>query len=90
MYTYCIITRNDESKESLTADGTLARENHMALHISKALRENKKVLAVTGGFHSLGIYRLLSGGKKKKDCTSTRQKTRAVFLWLIPMRPPTH
>ena len=27
----------------------------------------KKVLAVTGGFHSLGIYRLLSGGKIKKE-----------------------
>lgn len=67
MYTYCIITRNDESEENLTADGTLARENHMALRISEALRENKKVLAVTGGFHSLGIYRLLSGGKIKKE-----------------------
>lgn len=67
MYTYCIITRNDESEESLTADGTLARENHMALRISEALRDSKKVLAVTGGFHNLGIYRLLSGGKIKKE-----------------------
>lgn len=67
MYTYCIITRNDETENDLAADGTLARENHMALRIKEALKDNKKVLAVTGGFHSLGIYELLKSDNIQKE-----------------------
>lgn len=67
MYTYCIITRNDETEDDLAADGTLARENHMALRIKEALKDNKKVLAVTGGFHSLGLYELLKSDNIQKE-----------------------
>lgn len=80
MYTYCIITRNDETEDDLAADGTLARENHMALRIKEGLKEYKKVLAVTGGFHSLGLYELLKSViSKKKSFTSSLKKMRAVF-----------
>ena len=78
LHTYCLISRRQTSTEEMTADATLAREEYMAANISEALKVHKKVLVVTGGFHSYGLYeRLKRGGefKKKKlhivpaDCT---------------------
>lgn len=65
MHTYCVLTRNDESKIELEADGTLARERHMAYRIQEALDSGEKVLAVTGGLHSLGLAQVLKAGKIK-------------------------
>ncbi|WP_294490488.1 DUF5682 family protein, partial [uncultured Ruminococcus sp.] len=65
MHTYCVLTRNDESKTELEADGTLARERHMAYRIQEALDSGEKVLAVMGGLHSLGLAQVLKAGKIK-------------------------
>ena len=35
--------------------------------IKEALKDNKKVLAVTGGFHSLGLYELLKSDNIQKE-----------------------
>ncbi|MBQ8966682.1 DUF5682 family protein [Ruminococcus sp.] len=67
MHTYCVLTRNDEDPAELEADGTLARERHMALRIKEALDSGEKVLVVTGGLHSLGLARLLHEGKFKAE-----------------------
>lgn len=64
MHTYCILTRQDEPLEQLEADGCLAREQHMAFRIQEAMQTYRKVLVVTGGFHSLGLYERL----QKNDC----------------------
>lgn len=65
-HTYCIITRAETSAEEMQADGTYARESHMAKRVSEAMEKYNKILVVTGGFHSLGIYELL-GEKKIKS-----------------------
>lgn len=65
MHTYCMIQRDGTTEEEMKADGTLARESHMAKRISEAMQKYGKVLVVTGGFHSLGIKRLIDGGKIK-------------------------
>lgn len=65
MHTYCILSRNDTPNEELIADGTAARESFMAQHIRTAMDEFSKVLVVTGGFHSIGLYRLLQESKIK-------------------------
>lgn len=66
LHTYCIITRAETSSEEMQADGTFARESHMAKRISEAMEKYNKILVVTGGFHSQGIYELL-GAKKIKS-----------------------
>ncbi|MDE6834279.1 MAG: hypothetical protein K2J39_08585 [Ruminococcus sp.] len=65
MHTYCIITRSETPPEDMQADGTIARENHMAKRITEAMEKYNKILVVTGGFHSKGIYDLISAGKIK-------------------------
>ncbi|MDE6849073.1 MAG: hypothetical protein K2J44_06970 [Ruminococcus sp.] len=65
LHTYCIITRFETSEDEMKTDGTLARESHMSQRITEAMQKYEKVLVVTGGFHSLGIYKLISGGKIK-------------------------
>ena len=65
MHTYCVLSRSSESDAELEADGTLARERHMASRIKEALDAGEKVLVVTGGLHSLGLAKLLSGGSIK-------------------------
>lgn len=65
LHTYCIITRMETSEEEMKADGTLARESHMAKRITEAMEKYNKVLVVTGGFHSRGIYELINSGKIK-------------------------
>lgn len=65
LHTYCIITRSETSPEEMQADGTSAREAHMAKRVSEAMEKYNRVLVVTGGFHSMGIYELLESGKIK-------------------------
>ncbi|MBR1591522.1 MAG: hypothetical protein IJ666_00710 [Ruminococcus sp.] len=67
MHTYCRFTRDDVSQEEMIADGTSARENHMAVRIIEAMQEYRRVLVVTGGFHCIGLYNLVNSGKKIKS-----------------------
>lgn len=59
IHTYCGIVRAETSQEEMKADGTYARESHMAKRILEAMEKYNKILVVTGGFHSAGIYGFL-------------------------------
>ncbi len=63
MTAYCTLMRADVSDKELEADGTLSRERYMAYNISAAMKKYEKVLAVTGGFHTSGLAKLLESGK---------------------------
>ncbi len=63
MHTYCAITRMDTPTAQLEADGTLAREAHMAACIAQAMQTHRRVLVVTGDFHSLGLAERLRKGE---------------------------
>ncbi len=65
MHTYCILSREDVSDEELKADGTSARESHMAMRIREKMENHSRILVVTGGFHSIGLYKLLQEDKIK-------------------------
>ncbi|MCR5020327.1 DUF5682 family protein [Ruminococcus sp.] len=67
MHTYCVLTRSQEKDAELEAEGTLARERHMALRIKEALDKGEKVLVVTGGLHSLGLAKLMHNGNFKAE-----------------------
>ncbi|WP_295156115.1 DUF5682 family protein, partial [uncultured Ruminococcus sp.] len=65
MHTYCVLTRSSEKQQELEAEGTIARERHMALRIKEALDKGERVLAVTGGLHSLGLAQQLESDEIK-------------------------
>lgn len=65
MNVYCALTRIDCTDSELRSDGTLQREQYMAHNIMNAMKSHKKVLAVTGGFHTSGIYHLIQQGNVK-------------------------
>jgi len=64
LYTYCYITRINTPYEDMLSDGCLVRESFMAENISKAAKTHNRVLVVTGGFHSYGLYQLIEGTAK--------------------------
>ncbi len=63
MLTYCILSRKNTPAEELLEDGCLLRERYMAEQIAKASESFHRILVVTGGFHSYGLYELLSRQK---------------------------
>ena len=66
MLTYCMLSRKNTPGEELEEDGTILRERYMAEQIAEASKTYKKILVVTGGFHSYGLWELLS---KEQDGT---------------------
>ena len=67
MYTYCYITRINTPEDEMLLDGCLVRESFMADNIKKAARTHNKVLVVTGGFHSYGLYQLIEELSKPRQ-----------------------
>ncbi len=59
MFTYCYLSRVNTPAEELEADGCLCRERFMAEQIAKASGEYRRILVVTGGFHTYGLTQLL-------------------------------
>ena len=68
MYTYCSLAREHTPVEEMEADGCLLRERYMAWRIAEAAKECRRILVVTGGFHTRGLEELL-GWNQGKFCT---------------------
>lgn len=66
MMSYCYLTREHTPKELMESDGCLIRERFMAENILKAAETHERILVVTGGFHTYGLYQLVSAEKKEK------------------------
>ena len=81
MYTYCYLTRQNTSDAERESDGCHIREKFMAENIRKAMETHKRVLVVTGGFHSYGLYQLLHSVKKPKKIRLHKfdEKTQNVY-----------
>ncbi len=60
MLTYCGLSRQSTPKEELLEEGCLLRERYMAERIGEAAGSHKRILVVTGGFHTSGLQELLS------------------------------
>lgn len=63
MSVQCGLGRLHTPKEQLEADGCLLRERYMAQRIAEASAEYKRILVVTGGFHTYGLVELLESAK---------------------------
>lgn len=66
MLSYCYLTRLNTSEEELIEEGCIEREKFMATKIQEACKIQKKILVVTGGFHTYGILNLLDKDNKLK------------------------
>jgi len=66
MLSYCYLSRINSSEESLTEEGCIEREIFMASKIQEYSKKYKKILVVTGGFHTYGIMNLLNKENKPK------------------------
>lgn len=75
VFAYCAMARAGYEPEVLEAEGSLARERHMAAHIRRhqaALTGAGRagtVVVVCGGFHAIALQQLLAGD----DCTAAHQ-----------------
>lgn len=70
LLTYCRLARENTSPESMEEDGCLARERFMADRILEYAKkpEAVRILAVTGGFHTPGLKKLLEQTGAKVYC----------------------
>ncbi len=66
MLSYCYLSRINTSEESLIEEACIEREIFMAAKIQEYIKKHKKILVVTGGFHTYGIISLLENENKPK------------------------
>ncbi|MDR1604628.1 MAG: DUF5682 family protein [Gracilibacteraceae bacterium] len=85
MLALCHFTRLDYPEPLLREEGCLAREEYMLAHIRQARTEFKRVLVVTGGFHTAA---LAAGLRETPAAPSPRPGREPVTgeaqVWLIP------
>lgn len=63
MYSYCYLIRQNTPEEEIKNDGCLIREQYMAANIIKAAKNHDRVMVVTGGFHTPGLFELINSDK---------------------------
>jgi len=65
-YSFCYFSRKTYDLETLINEGSLAREIYMTSRIIEASKKHKKVLVVTGGFHTPALMALVRDNKDLK------------------------
>ncbi|WP_315674057.1 DUF5682 family protein [Clostridium sp. 19966] len=66
MIVSCFLSRVGYDEQLLLEEGCIARETYMAMNIRKAMKEYKRILVVTGGFHSAALMGLIKEEKELK------------------------
>ncbi|MCI8598160.1 MAG: hypothetical protein HFJ10_06940 [Lachnospiraceae bacterium] len=66
MLTYCALSRQNTPREEMEEDGCLLREQYMAEQIAKTSQDFRRILVVTGGFHTCGFGDLIEEDFGKK------------------------
>ncbi len=86
MLTYCRLSRESTPQEELAAEGCLKREAYMAWKIQEAAKQYKRILVVTGGFHTPGLMELLGGdsSQMKKNPASGKIPSGDQEVYLMP------
>jgi len=66
LLTFCYFARVDYPEQLLTEENDSIREMYMAENIIKHQKKYKRILAVTGGFHTAALMELIETKKVKK------------------------
>lgn len=77
---YCYISRENTPESELDADGCLARERYMAGRIKEYAKQYRKLLVVTGGFHTPGLYSLSRTEVKPCSVAAAGKADEQVYL----------
>lgn len=86
VFAYCAMARAGYEEQVLEAEGSLARERHMAAHIRSrrdALRAAGRagtIVVVCGGFHAIALQQLLAEGKAPDQAPPAAAEARD---WLV-------
>lgn len=89
---HCSLSRESTPKEELLEDGCLQREAYMAQRILEFLEkisdgnvhEKKKLLVITGGFHTPGLAQRLSPDIKRSN--GNPEETQTLKLKKVPVK----
>lgn len=81
MLSYCYLARQNMTSDAMKKDGCLVREQYMASKILEASKTYQRVLVVTGGFHTPGLYELTNSEDKipKIKLHNFGEKTQNVY-----------
>ncbi len=66
VYSFCLYSRKGSHVDTLKGDGTISREIFMIQNINEHFKKGKKILVVTGGFHTPGLLSFPYGKKDLK------------------------
>ncbi|MGN1458432.1 MAG: DUF5682 family protein [Acutalibacteraceae bacterium] len=81
MMSYCYLSRQDTPYENMQNDGCIVREQYMAKNIKTYSEKYNRILVVTGGFHTYGLYTLINSSEAIPEVTvhNFDEKTQNVF-----------
>ena len=80
---YCVLSRMHSSKTELQEEGCLAREAYMRANIAQAQKKYKRILVVTGGFHTYGL--LQADAQEKYPLHNIEKEAQGVYLMSYSM-----
>lgn len=83
MLSYCVLSRVHSDEEELKADGCLKREAYMYCNIQETKKQYRKILVVTGGFHTYGLLR--HGAEESMKLHSISKEQQGVYLMSYSM-----
>ncbi|MCL2527585.1 MAG: DUF5682 family protein [Defluviitaleaceae bacterium] len=78
MLAFCYYSRANYPHQLELEEQNIIREMYMAENIQKHQKKYRRILAITGGFHTAALMELIEGGKIKKTKPATGQ------AYLIP------
>lgn len=84
MLTYCYLLRQGETQQDLLEDGCLARETFMAAKIKEYQQSHKRILVLTGGFHTWGILNYLNNQEELRIRDKELEPKEKSEAYLIP------
>lgn len=81
MLCYCVLSRLTSKEGDLKEEGCMAREAYMRKNIEQAKGSFRKILVVTGGFHTYGLLY----GKEEYSLRGIPKDNQAVYLMAYSM-----
>jgi len=65
LFTFALTTRHLTPKKMHALDGTLLREKYMAGHVARMEEKYKRILVITGAYHTVSLLQMFSKSKSR-------------------------